>query len=467
MRLLLINPFNLSFGFIKSYKSQWTRYRVWKPLGLMVVAGLTPPEWEISIVDENLGVPDYGNMPPPDLVGITAFTSQANRAYKLGSEFRTRGIPVVMGGIHVSMCTEEALQRADAVVRGEAESVWSRVLEDVKNGALKSIYEGTHLDMSNVPAARHDLLPTGYYFGSIQTSRGCPLNCSFCSVTAFNGGKFRRRPIESIIQELKSIPEKHVLIVDDNFIGTRSEHISETKEMLKAFIKSNVRKKWITQVTVNMADDEELLVLAAKAGCCGVFIGFETINDKGLVEIGKKYNIKQNGFRRDFKESVRRIRKHGMLVVGSFVMGLETDRKGIGRKIADAASVYGVDILNAVYLTPLPGTRLWEKMKSENRIAADRFPGDWNYYTLTFPVAKYKFLSWSDMIQENHSCNRRFYSISKIIRRVLGNILFIRHPSITLVANLSYHRTAVRDFYRKFQDMDLSRGCPVIEGKPA
>ncbi|MCW4043340.1 MAG: cobalamin-dependent protein, partial [Candidatus Bathyarchaeota archaeon] len=189
----------------KIKESYWDQYINWKPLGLLVLAGLTPPDWDITVVDENLGVPDYKAMQRPDLVGITAFTSQANRAYKVASEFRSRSVPVVMGGIHATMCLAEALERVDTVVTGEAESIWAQVLEDVQQGTLNRVYTGIRLEMGKVPLSRHDLLPTGYRLGSIQTTRGCPLDCSFCSVTAFNGKIYRHRPIENVIQEFKLI----------------------------------------------------------------------------------------------------------------------------------------------------------------------------------------------------------------------------------------------------------------------
>ena len=236
MRLYLINPSNPLVSITKAKENRWYRYIVWKPLGLLVVAALTPPEWGITVIDENLGVPDYATMPRPDLVGITAFTSQAPRAYEVSAEFRSRGVPVVMGGIHATMCLSEALEWVDAVVTGEAESVWAQVLEDARQCTLNRVYTGTHLDMDKVPLARHDLLPTGYRLGSIQTTRGCPLNCSFCSVTAFNGGRFRHRPIENVVQEFKLIREKYVLIVDDNLVGTRKDHIARTKDLFRAMI---------------------------------------------------------------------------------------------------------------------------------------------------------------------------------------------------------------------------------------
>jgi radical SAM superfamily enzyme YgiQ (UPF0313 family) len=202
-------------------------------------------------------------------------------------------------------------------------------------------------------------------------------------VTAFNGARYRQRPIPDVVREFQSIREKHVLVVDDNLIGTRHEHIARAKDLFRAIAQANLRKEWIAQATINFADDEELLGLAAKAGCGGVFIGFESPAPEGLLELGKKFNLLKG---RNFRSSVRRIQRHNILVVGSFIIGLDVDEPGIGKRIAEVASQYGVDILNALFLTPLPGTRLWDQMKSEDRIALDAFPEDWKYYTLTFPV---------------------------------------------------------------------------------
>jgi len=451
MRLYLINPSNPLVSIVHVKESRWNRYRVWKPLGLMVIAGLTPRDWDVTIVDENLGAPDYPAMPRPDLVGITAFTSQANRAYEVAAHFRGLGVPVVIGGIHATMCLDEVMERVDSVVTGEAEGVWPQVLDDARQGRLKRRYDGGLADMNAVPLARHDLLPRRYAFGAVQTTRGCPLNCTFCSVTAFNGAKYRQRPIPDVVREFQSIHEKHVLVVDDNLIGTRPDHIARAKDLFRALARANLRKQWVAQATINFADDEELLTLAAKAGCRGVFIGFESPTPEGLREIGKKFNLLKG---RDFRASVRRIQRHGILVVGSFIIGLDVDEPGIGKRIADAATEYGVDNLNTLFLTPLPGTRLWDQMKADDRLALGAFPEDWKYYTLTFPVARYKHLSREDIIEEMLSCGRHFYSLPRILRRVWDNVWRRRQPLISLVGNLSFRgnirldRTAYADFQR-------------------
>ncbi|MBW1819770.1 MAG: B12-binding domain-containing radical SAM protein [Deltaproteobacteria bacterium] len=457
MRLYLVNPSNPLVSIVKVKESRWNRYRVWKPLSLMVLAGLTPPEWEVSIVDENLEVPDYEALPRPDLVGITAFTSQANRAYEVARRFRRQGVPVVMGGIHATMCLDEVMERVDSVVTGEAEAIWPQVLADARQGRLKRRYDGGFADMKDIPVARHDLLPPVYAFGAVQTTRGCPLNCGFCSVTAFNGARYRQRPIPDVVREFQSIREKHVLIVDDNLIGTRAEHIARAKDLFRALAKANLGKEWVAQATVNFADDEELLALAAKAGCAGVFIGFESPSPEGLRELGKKFNLMKG---RDFRTSVRRIQRHNILVVGSFIIGLDVDGPGIGKRISEAASHYGVDGLNVLFLTPLPGTRLWDEMKSADRLALDNFPEDWKYYTLTFPVARYRQLSQDDIIQERLNCNRSFYSIPRILGRVSSSLLHRRQPLISLVANMSYRSNINVDCraYPDFQRQWAGRG---------
>jgi radical SAM superfamily enzyme YgiQ (UPF0313 family) len=452
MRLYLINPSNPLVSIVKVKESRWNRFRVWKPLSLMVLAGMTPGDWETSIIDENLGPPDYAAMPRPDLVGITAFTSQANRAYEVAARFRRLGVPVVMGGIHATMCLDEAMERVDSVVTGEAESIWPQVLEDVRRGDLKRRYDGGLAEINAVPLARHDLLEGRYAFGAIQTTRGCPLNCNFCSVTAFNGASYRQRPIPDVVREFQLIREKRVLVVDDNLIGTRHDHIARAKDLFRAMARANLRKEWIAQATINIADDEELLTLAARAGCRGVFIGFESPTPEGLREVGKKYNLLRN---RDFRSSVRRIQRHGILIAGSFIIGLDVDEPGIGSHIAKVASRYGVDSLNALFLTPLPGTRLWDQMKSEGRIALDSFPDDWKYFTLTFPVARYRHLPLDAVIREMLCCNREFYSMPRILRRVWGSFWRRCHPVISLVGNLSYRNNfgldcqAYADFKRQ------------------
>lgn len=437
MRLHLINPSNPLVSVVRLEESRWNRYRVWQPLSLMVLAGLTPPEWDVTLLDENVAIPHPREMPLPDLVGITAFTSQAPRAYEIAARFRQLGVPVVMGGIHATMCVDEVMSRVDSVVTGEAEGVWWHVLADAAAGRLKPRYDGGLAPMEAVKPARHDLLPRSYTFGAIQTTRGCPMNCTFCSVTAFNGTRYRQRPIPEVVREFLSIPEKRVLVVDDNLVGTRPEHIARAKDLFRALAAANHHKEWVAQATINFADDEELLTLASRAGCAGVFIGFESPTAEGLAEAGKRFNLLKG---RNLASSVARIQRHHILVVGSFIIGFDVDTAGIGRRTAEAALQYGVDSLNTLFLTPLPGTRLWDQMNAEGRIVLDRFPQDWGYYTLTFPVARYGRLTQDQAIAEMVACNRHFYATARILGRVWKSVWQRRQPLINLVGSLSFRR---------------------------
>ena len=344
-----------------------------------------------------------------------------------------------MGGIHATMCLEEAREHVDSVVTGEAEGVWGQVLGDAKQGRLERVYSGGLGDPSRIPLARQDLLGTGYALGAIQTTRGCPLSCGFCSVTAFNGARYRRRPIVDVVREFRSIPEKRVFVVDDNLIGTGLAQTRRAKELFRALAEANLGKQWVGQTTINFADDEELLELAAQAGCIGVFIGFESSTPEGLAEVAKQFNLPKD---REFPDSVRRIQRHKIMVAGSFMIGLDVDGEGIGQEIAGAASRYGIDNLNVSFLTPLPGTRLWEQMMSEQRIPLSHFPEDWKYYTLTYPVARYRHLSLPSVIDEMTACNRSFYAKRRIMRRMAGNLCRGRSPLFSLVHNLSSRRNS-------------------------
>lgn len=445
MRLYLVNPDNPVVSLNKIHWNRLNRYRVWKPLGLLVVAGLTPSDWEVTLIDENLGHPDYRRLPKPDLVGVTAFTSQAPRAYEVAAMYRAMGVPVVMGGIHATFCRDETMEHADAVVTGEAESVWRQVLADAREHAMRRVYEGGLSGMDAIPTARHELLNGRYYFGSIQTTRGCPLNCSFCSVTAFNGGTYRHRLVDDVIRELRVIREKIILFVDDNLIGTREDHLAYSKDLFRAMIREGLTRPWICQATLNFGDDDELLELAARSGCQGVFIGFESPTVEGLMTVGKKFNLQKG---RDFRESVRRIQRHGICVVGSFIIGIDTDQRGIGETIAQAAREYAIDAANVLILTPLPGTRLYAHMEREGRIRSKDYPQDWKYYTLTYPVAKYAHLTWAEVEEEVNRFNNRFYSYPQIFRRMLQLARNTRNPRtflVALVANLTYRSNHLLD----------------------
>ena len=282
---------------------------------------------------------------------LLAFTSQANRAYEVAAHFRRLDVPVVMGGIHATMCHDEVMEHVDSIVTGEAEGVWPQVLADAIHGNLKSRYDGGLAEIRDVPLARHDLLNNGYAFGAIQTTRGCPLNCSFCSVTAFNGARYRQRPIEDVVREFRSIREKRVLVVDDNLIGTRRKHIARAKDLFRALAQAKLRSNGLRKPALTSPMTRNFCHWPPRPGAAGSSLVLNLPHRKGLWRSAKNSICLK---RHDFRASVRRIQRHGILVVGSFIIGLDVDEPGIGKHIAGVASHYGVDNLNALFLTPLP-----------------------------------------------------------------------------------------------------------------
>lgn len=277
--------------------------------------------------------------------------------------------------------------------------------------------------MKFVPPARHDLLEKGYFFGSIQTTRGCPLNCSFCSVSVFNGKSYRHRPIKEVINELKIIKEKFILIVDDNLIGTSALHIERAKELFRNIIQSGIKKKFIAQVTVNIGQDIELLKLAKKAGLTGVFIGFESHSTEGLKEIQKNYNIKKLS---SVISNIKNLKKHRIFTMGSFIIGLDVDKKETGKRIVTTAEHYGIELINIMLLTPLPGTILWKESISNQKFITNRFPEDWKYFTLSMPTIKFANLTWQEIFKEINVAYSGFYSFFKILKRFFYILLINR-----------------------------------------
>ncbi|MBE0646750.1 MAG: B12-binding domain-containing radical SAM protein [Bacteroidales bacterium] len=368
--LLLVNPANKSgSGFIVNKD---TRYQ---PLSLGIIAALTPANWKVKIIDENFRAFRYYEA---DLVGFTAFSSTVTRAYELAQIYREKGIPTVIGGIHASMVPDEASEYVDSVVTGEAEGVWQKVIADFENGNLQKRYRGALTDMIQSPHPRRELFHPGYVFASIQTTRGCPMNCDFCSVTAFNGAHYRYRPIPEVIEELRTIPQQNVFILDDNIVGNTTQAQERAIELFKAIIDSGIRKDWIGQASLNVADNEDVLKYAAKSGCRMLFIGIESEQEDQLKSANKRLNAKMgiSSYDRVFDK----MHKYGIAVIAGFIFGWEDDTKErIDHRVAFTRSCHA-DSIQSTLMTPLPGTRLFERLKKEGKLVLRNFPNDWQYY---------------------------------------------------------------------------------------
>lgn len=407
--LLLVNPaIKTGRGFIVNKD---TRYQ---PLSLGIIAALTPDHWKVKIMDENFRNFRYY---PADLVGFTAFSSTVARAYELAGIYREHGVPTVIGGIHASMCPEEAARFVDCVVTGEAETIWPTVIRDFENGCMQRLYEGALTDLIRSPQPRRELFHPGYIFASIQTTRGCPMNCDFCSVTAFNGSHYRFRPIDEVIAEFKTIPQKNVFILDDNIVGHSKQAQERAIELFKAMIASGVNKDWIGQASLNVANNEEVLKYAALSGCRMLFIGIESEREDQLTEVNKRLNAKMgiNSYDKVFKK----MHKYGIAAIAGFIFGWEQDTKETIDHRVRFTRHCQADSIQSTLMTPLPGTRLYERYSKEGRIVFNHYPEDWKYYGYEHLVFRPDNMDRAEMQDYIFQAMDKIYEPSFLRRRML------------------------------------------------
>ncbi len=424
MKILLILPKHAG-GFLggvsKSGKAGFAR------LSLTALAAITPENIDVRILDARVEEVDYSA--PVDLVGITGLTSEIPNAYEMADGFRKRGKKVVMGGVHVSALPDEALKHADSVVVGEAELVWIDLIKDFEQGKLKSIYRADDfVDMSEIPIPRRSLLDYEMYtsFSTLQASRGCPFKCDFCTVTTFFGNSYRFRPVEEVINEVKGLPDKNIIFLDDNIVG-RPKY---AKELMKALIPLKV--KWGSQASITIAKDDELLSLYSKSGGQYAFIGFESISSKNLDEIQKGWNTVEN-----YEKAIKKIHDAGIDIIGSFITGLDHDDKSSFRTTLNFLIKNKIDCAMFNILTPLPGTRLLKKLEKEGRLI-DR---NWSKYHTGSVVFK-PLLMTADELQEGyHWIYREFYSYPNMLKRIFRSP---RNIIYRIAVNLSFRRKAMK-----------------------
>jgi radical SAM superfamily enzyme YgiQ (UPF0313 family) len=402
-------------------KEKWKKGLRMPELTLPVLAALTPPDIEVIVTEEEIEDITYKSQ--VELVGISYMTPLAERAYEIADEYRRRGAKVVLGGIHASALPEEASLHADAVVIGEAENVWAPLIEDFRANRLKRIYQAAELpDLHNLPIPRRDLLKQGMTFSpySIQATRGCPFGCHFCSVTKFFGGTFRYRPVEDIVREIESSGKKTWLFIDDNIIGNPAY----ATQLFRALIPLKI--KWGGQSTLLLAKNKELLKLAAKSGCLGLFIGFESLNELSLQSVNKAINKVQ-----DYAENARKLHDHGILILAAFMFGFDHDDKSVFEKTLDFLIKNKFVAASLCVLVPYPGTKLHRKFEEEGRILTR----DWSKYDYGNVVFKPKLME-PEVLEEGALWTaREFYSRSSIISRFAYNW---RHPLTYAVMNASY-----------------------------
>ncbi len=396
-KLVLINPVNEDKSGLTINPS--SRF---PPLGLGIIAALTPQEFQIKLIDENMEKFEYEDA---DLVGITAFTSVANRAYEIASYYRNNNIPVIMGGIHASMRPDEALKHVDCVVIGEAESIWPMVIKDFLNNDLKNKYEGVHLDLKSSIVPNREIFSNQYLFGTIQTSRGCPMDCYFCSVSAFNGRKYRQRSYEEVLDELEQIPQRYIFFVDDNILGYGKNAEERAINLFKGMVERKLNKTWFCQASLNFGSNEEVLKWAGKAGCKMVFLGLESADPEELKVMDKKLNLQL-----EYEQAFKKINKYKIAVLGAFIFGSDSETmESMFRKV-NYILKNRIDIIQTTILTPLPGTRLFNDYQKNNRLIYANFPQDWDLYDMGSLTYSIKKLENEEFLKTLNNCSKKLYS---------------------------------------------------------
>jgi radical SAM superfamily enzyme YgiQ (UPF0313 family) len=373
-------------------------------LSLTTLAGLTDETWDITLIDENVDTLDAGDL--PDVAGISIMTPLAHRGYALADSLREKGVKVVLGGIHPTMMKEEAKSHGDAVVLREAESTWPRVLSDFKAGRLQAYYQPEgYADLKALPVPRRDLLKQKAYFftNTLQTTRGCPHDCEFCSVTSFYGRTYRVRPIDEVIREMQEMQGGFVFFVDDNIAGKPAY----AKELFRALIPLKVR--WFSQASLAVARDTELLRLAEESGCKGLFIGFESLSQETLKAMGKSTNRVQ-----EYRDSVKKIHDHGIGIQGSFIFGTDGDDDTVFSDVLRFIEKSHIEAALFSVLTPFPGTRIEAALAKEGRILHRR----WEAYDMNHVVFKPKRMS-PERLQEGFDwAYRTLYGYRSILTRL-------------------------------------------------
>ncbi len=377
-----------------------------EPLAFSVLAGLTPPDVEMVLFDDRVEEIDYHV--DADLIAISVETFTAKRAYHIAGRFREQGIPVVMGGFHPTFLPDEALDFADTVVIGDAEPVWHQVLEDFKAKSLKKKYQGQlpHLNGTSFP--RQIFNGKNYNkLTPVQYSRGCKFDCDFCSISSFYGKTLITRSIDSVVTEIGTTGAKNIFITDDNIFSTKTKAI----ELFKALLPLNIN--WVCQVSIDIANDEKLLQLMKKSGCVAVLIGFESLETNNLIQMGKRVNMKS-----DYGTVIKKIRDNGIMIFGTFVLGYDFDTKDSFQKTLDLALESKFLIAQFNPLMPMPGTRLYSRLKKENRLIYDKW---WLDPRFKWGDAMFvpKLMTSDELTQGCDTMRKQFYRYGSIFKRAL------------------------------------------------
>jgi len=393
------------------------------PLTLTTLAALVPPEIpsRTQLLDEGVEEIDPQNL-EADLVGITVITGTAPRAYELSAKLRERNIPVILGGVHPTLMPEEAARHADSIVVGYAEESWPQLLRDFVRGSLRPRYDQSpDLSLANLPFPKRELYNRSLVnvAHTLEATRGCIYQCEFCVVPSA-WGKPLQKPVADVVADIRQMQAKRVLFLDLNLIAD----VPYAKELFAALVP--LRIQWGGLVTTTIAWDTELLDLAARSGCRGLLIGFESLNQASLVEARKGFNA-----RKDYREVISRLRERRIALMGCFVFGFDHDSLATFEETVDFVLSTHMDLPRYAIAVPFPGTPFFRRLKDEGRITTE----NWALYDGQHVVFQPKLMTADELLCHTRRAWKKTYSYSSILRRLAGSRTQL---PIAIPANLGY-----------------------------
>lgn len=447
MKIVLISPKGPLYRHRGGIFKRSLRYA---PLTLTTLAALVPSELraDLRLIDE--GIEDVDPALDADLVGMTVITGTARRAYELAAHFRTRGIPVVLGGPHVTLVPDDAQPHADAVVVGYAEETWPQLLRDFAAGRLQRRYvQRPGLTLDNLPFARRDLLPRRRFITNdvFEATRGCVHSCEFCVVPSAWGLKPYQKPVEDVVADIRQKGARKLIFIDLNLIADPSY----AARLFEALIP--LRVQWYGLATTLLGEDPPLLALAARSGCRGLLIGLESLSSKNLRDTRKGFNSPQK-----YRDLVKALHRHGIALQGCFVFGLDQDTPSIFLETARFVVDTRIDLPRFAVVTPFPGTPLFTRLEKEGRILTR----NWELYDGQHVVFQPAQMSVEELQQGIETAWRFAYSARSIVRRIRSS------PSpwpVRIGANLAY-RFYARNLHR-FYNCDWVIGARSQGKQPA
>jgi radical SAM superfamily enzyme YgiQ (UPF0313 family) len=430
MRIVLISPKGPLYRHRGGIFKKSLRYM---PLTLTTLASLVPEELgaEIELIDEGIAEVNPGTV-RADLVGLTVITGTAMRAYELAARLRERGIPVVLGGPHVTLVPEDSQPHADAIVVGYAEESWPELLRDFAAGRMKRRYDQRPgLSLAGLPFPRRDLLPRGRFLTDdvFEATRGCIHKCDFCVVPSAWGQKPYQKPVEDVVADIRQKGARKLIFVDLNLIADRDY----AARLFTALIPLKVQ--WYGLATVLLADDAELLALAQRSGCKGILMGLESISRENLKDSKKGFNSPER-----YAELVEKLHRHGIALQGCFVFGMDHDTPDVFEKTARFAVEAKIDLPRFAVVTPFPGTALYQRLDREGRILTR----NWELYDGQHVVFEPAQMTVEQLQTGIETAWRHAYSFPSIVKRLAAS------PSplpVRIGTNLGY-RFYARNLHR-------------------